>query len=228
MKRYLSLLLFLFVTCSLQAQNVGIGTTNPRQKLDVAGAVKIGNTSDALSGTIRWNGANADFEGYNGTAWKSLTGKDANVPLESVIAFSVWYSNGSHFFVPAGKEVTVPFSAKFYDVGNNFSLSSSMILPNTFMAPVDGIYHFDAAVFWGGLDNPHGHVSLFLKKNGSGMYSVNQPFGADAFSHTLSVDVRLKAGDKITLGTSHTTSGTRIILMYPSVTRFSGRCIARL
>lgn len=51
--------------------NVGIGTTGPSEKLDVAGGVKIENTTTTNAGTIRWTGT--DFEGYDGTTWKSLT-----------------------------------------------------------------------------------------------------------------------------------------------------------
>ena len=57
--------------------NVGIGTVSPQAKLDVAGDAKIsqglqvGNTSNAIAGTIRWTGS--DFEGYDGSAWKSFT-----------------------------------------------------------------------------------------------------------------------------------------------------------
>jgi len=47
--------------------NVGIGAQTPNQKLEVAGAIKIGNTEIAEPGTIRWTGT--DFEGYNGTEW---------------------------------------------------------------------------------------------------------------------------------------------------------------
>jgi hypothetical protein len=52
------------------AGNVGIGTT-PTEKLDVNGAIRIGNTATSNAGTIRWTGS--DFQGYNGTAWVSLT-----------------------------------------------------------------------------------------------------------------------------------------------------------
>jgi len=51
--------------------NVGIGTTNPTQKLDVKGGIKIGNTTNTNAGTIRWSGS--DFEGYDGTKWVSFT-----------------------------------------------------------------------------------------------------------------------------------------------------------
>lgn len=55
--------------------SVGLGINSPVEKLDVNGAVKLGTTTSANAGTIRWNGT--DFQGYNGSAWKSLTGGGA-------------------------------------------------------------------------------------------------------------------------------------------------------
>jgi len=53
---------------------VGINTSSPRSTLDVNGQVIVGNESSApISGAIRWNEANEDFEGYNGNQWVSLT-----------------------------------------------------------------------------------------------------------------------------------------------------------
>ena len=52
--------------------NVGIGTVSPSAKLDVAGKIKVGDDSvSPTAGTIRWTGS--DFEGYDGSVWKSLT-----------------------------------------------------------------------------------------------------------------------------------------------------------
>jgi len=51
--------------------NVGIGITAPAEKLDVDGAIRIGNTGQANIGAIRWSGS--DFEGYTGTNWVSFT-----------------------------------------------------------------------------------------------------------------------------------------------------------
>ncbi|MEZ4959360.1 MAG: hypothetical protein R2830_06045 [Saprospiraceae bacterium] len=55
--------------------NVGIGTSTPSEKLEINGAIKIDDTSNAnpSPGTIRWNPNTEDFEGYTGYAWKSLT-----------------------------------------------------------------------------------------------------------------------------------------------------------
>jgi len=57
---------------------VGIGIVTPNEKLDVAGGVKIGNSSGTNAGTIRWTGS--DFEGYDGSSWKSFTGGGSSLP----------------------------------------------------------------------------------------------------------------------------------------------------
>jgi hypothetical protein len=52
--------------------NVGIGTTDPTAKLDVAGAIKIGydTTSTHSAGMLRFNTTTNKFEGYDGSGWK--------------------------------------------------------------------------------------------------------------------------------------------------------------
>ena len=52
--------------------NVGIGNTNPSEKLVIDGAITIGNTSTAapVAGTIKFDGTN--FMGWNGTQWVQL------------------------------------------------------------------------------------------------------------------------------------------------------------
>jgi hypothetical protein len=50
---------------------VGIGVKNPKEKLDIAGGIRIGDSSGIFPGVIRWTGN--DFEGYDGKEWISLT-----------------------------------------------------------------------------------------------------------------------------------------------------------
>ena len=56
--------------------NFGIGTTNPRERLEVNGSIIVGGetNANAVAGTIRWNPVTEDFQGYDGYSWKSLTG----------------------------------------------------------------------------------------------------------------------------------------------------------
>lgn len=72
MKKLLVIFSAIIVAGKLLAQNVGIGQPSPQQKLDVNGAVKIGNTSTNQPGTIRYSGG--VFEGGDGSSWKKLDG----------------------------------------------------------------------------------------------------------------------------------------------------------
>ena len=52
---------------------VGIGTTAPTTKLEVAGSIKVGNDGDtATNGTIRYNSTTNKFQGYANGAWVDL------------------------------------------------------------------------------------------------------------------------------------------------------------
>ncbi|UCC94857.1 MAG: hypothetical protein JSW40_08605 [Candidatus Omnitrophota bacterium] len=55
--------------------DLGIGV-NPTQKLQVYGAIRIGNIPDAKGekGTIRWNNSLRKFQGHDGTKWVPLGG----------------------------------------------------------------------------------------------------------------------------------------------------------
>lgn len=71
MKKILTIVFTALVSSSVFGQTgMGIGNTNPQEKLDVTGAIKIGTTSTTNAGTIRWNGSN--FQGYDGSQWVNL------------------------------------------------------------------------------------------------------------------------------------------------------------
>lgn len=47
------------------------GMLSSGNNLKLSNAIQIGTSTETVAGTIRWTGA--DFEGYNGSIWKSLT-----------------------------------------------------------------------------------------------------------------------------------------------------------
>ena len=53
---------------------VGIETQDPKEKLDVHGAIKVGERDDvgATAGTIRWNPSNSKLQVFDGDNWIDL------------------------------------------------------------------------------------------------------------------------------------------------------------
>ena len=73
---YLPTLLAIALALTLQsaAAQVGVNEPNPTQTLDVNGKIKVGDDATAPErGTIRFNDATDEFEGYDGTGWKVLS-----------------------------------------------------------------------------------------------------------------------------------------------------------
>lgn len=67
-----SLLLFSIIA---NAQNVGIGTPSPNQKLEVAGWIELGNQTEGTTGTagsIRYHSVSKRIQYFDGTSWIDL------------------------------------------------------------------------------------------------------------------------------------------------------------
>jgi hypothetical protein len=54
-KLYISLIATLSISSAALAQNLGVDVATPLQKLDVAGGIRIGSSSSAIVGSIRFN-----------------------------------------------------------------------------------------------------------------------------------------------------------------------------
>ena len=101
MLRYLILLLAMPIGLSAQ---VGVNTETPKQALDVNGKLQIGDDETRPTpGTLRFDGANGDFQGYDGSGWKSLTKPATSGPAFSpgrlITAYSSNIVPGNVIFV---------------------------------------------------------------------------------------------------------------------------------
>lgn len=87
MKNYIALCLSLFL---------GYSTFCQTQDIQTDGHVIVGNNSNStpIAGAIRWTGS--DFEGYNGTAWVSLTCCNSAPPDGGEDCYDPWVDNGSN------------------------------------------------------------------------------------------------------------------------------------
>lgn len=100
MRHLLSPLAFILIVSSVFAQtgNVGIGTSNPLQRLDVAGWVGLGDQTEGTTGTagaIRYNSITKVIQYYDGTSWIDLLPAGAGGDDDWTISGSNMYNANS-------------------------------------------------------------------------------------------------------------------------------------
>ncbi len=76
--------------------NIGIGMTNPNEKLHISGGIVIADHESAtpVAGTIEWNTTDSQFKGYNGTDWVAL---DTQGQSPAGVAGNIQFTDGTDF-----------------------------------------------------------------------------------------------------------------------------------
>ena len=134
---------------NINSGNVGIGTNNPVEKLDISGGLRINNTSTLNAGTIRWTGS--DFEGYDGTVWLSLTGKKSYLETKCTGQGGSFESPQGLCYFPGSSCLTGWKRYKSYGSASACSCWNSC--GNSSSAPA--FYRVDAALSGCSVDTPY-------------------------------------------------------------------------
>ena len=186
--------------------NVGIGTITPQAKLHISkGDLRI----DALAG----NGNVQLYANNQGTIQATLP-----------IAFSAKCE--SYPSISNNTETTVPFDGEDFDEGGWFNLST-----DEFNAPVNGIYHFDAAVIFGNVTSVASGATCDMKivVGGTTMGITVQPMVISYFqSLNLSQDIKLNAGQKVKITVRQNSGSSKVLSGFTGACLFSGHLVTRL
>ena len=163
------------------------------------------------------------LSGQNAAVGKVLTSMDADgnatwqdPPQTSKGGFEVITKQGWNLSVPASKNLLhLDLPLIEYNDKNSYQNKGY------FVAPEDGVYHFDAEIEWNTKLSPkasgpslsaNGVTYLVIEKNGLPFRLDSQTsFGSLLYSQNISVNLKLKQGDKIGCGVLNGTSATKII-----------------
>ncbi|MCW3104347.1 MAG: hypothetical protein JWO09_2787 [Bacteroidetes bacterium] len=141
---------------------LGLGTVTPQERVDIAGAIKIGSTTGENEGTIRFTGT--DFEGYKSGAWVSLTA--GNGPWTHPAGNTVYYSSGSTSRVGIGTN-TVNATLSVLDTETVTQGNTAALIRNNSQTNSSGLddnrvgIQVDCSGTWGG-DPKSKNVGLYV------------------------------------------------------------------
>lgn len=133
----------------------------------------------------------------------------------------------TNFTVSNSQEQTVQFANEAYDVNSNFNFAT-----NTFIVPVNGIYHFDAQVTWGSKPNSY-PAEMKLVKNHNGNITVirqnNQTVNPISWgTNVIGTDVQLSAGDLVYLSVLQTYGAAVTLTIGQEYNFFNGHLVVKL
>jgi hypothetical protein len=187
--------------------------SNTGNALEVSGKLKIaGNGQTPLQGKV-------------------LTTDDlGNATWQGAVAFSaVGIKYGNHV-MPEGGPYKLRFHAKAYDLGYDYT-GPDVANHSTFIAPVNGIYHFDVQVKWNLLSGSYsGFSELILWATIGGVQTKLSMIDIDLEYNAhlrVSVDAKLAAGTEV-YATISQSSGDNLTLNYAnSGCYFNGHLVVK-
>lgn len=138
--------------------------------------------------------------------------------LDNPYAFCAWLAGAQ---TPAGNTKML-LDTELYDFGSNFDLTN-----HRFIAPEDGLYHFDGAV--GQLIANGGQTQCALRKNGVEVKRGTGPIfnnsgGNQTMSTNVPADINLVAGDYVELYTAAASNSAAF--GSPELTYLNGHLVA--
>lgn len=183
-----------------------------------------------------------EYVSYGGALYQNVFSKSTRTSVPVKSAFGVYQSTSADAQTIADSTHTrINFDTKEYDLGNDYDVSEYK-----FIAPVNGIYHFDARITWdNNVDATAGDWTagetqyIYLRKNddsatpsgGKVAVDIDKAFGTVTdvlLMNNLSVDLKLSTGDYITVS-AWQNSGTNQYTYDPSgdsiYTTFTGHLI---
>jgi hypothetical protein len=128
--------------------NVGIGFLDPTERLDVNGAIKLGDTDNPApaGGTIKWNTISKQLEGYDDNRWRSLFDLESGDGLTRVgidasdrINFwvngkKVWYMENDQLVSGGVYDIAIGKSAQANNIdpyNSNIAIGYQALMENT-------------------------------------------------------------------------------------------------
>lgn len=146
--------------------NIGIGTNTPSQRLDINGAIKLGNTTTDIPGSIRFN--NNRFEGHNGTNWKSFEQLSSGSVITSYNAPDTALQNRGYQFIGGIPGVVTQSTTTTTVPANSWlPISSTLYHQPGIKGSHSAVWTGDHFMVWGGvdIDNDNGSIPYPVSNN---------------------------------------------------------------
>jgi hypothetical protein len=177
---------------------VSQSTKDSRAVLDVNGKVKIGGGTPGKGKVLQ-----SDSTGL--ATWEDVANPK--------VGFSAKF--GATYTFATGVTTRLSYTTEDFDDGNNFNDSM-------FVAPSDGVYHFDIACNWDIFTVSTGLNAVFVRINGTTFIESIMPNSDVVYqSNKLSITTKLKKGDEIKVY-AFQNSGATQTLVFTSDNRIMG------